>query len=279
MRFWIGVLLGIFAFYSCEENSIHEGYSITESGLNYKINTIGEPNVTIHDSDVVGFNYSVYTLNDSLIHKSTKTILYTEKQDTGLCEILGLLALEDSASVVLSNHKLTSLYPIKVKGNIKLCITPISIIPFSDWAFYQKYPELAIDLEIEEQVILQQYLRGFKTDSIQYSRGVFIIQQVAGIGALPEKGNELVVHYSVSNMKGELLDSTRDRDEPFSYFIGEKDQVLEGFDIGVRQMNQGEKAVLIIPSTRAFGSNGSSSGIVGGFQTLIYSVEIIAIHP
>ena len=101
---------------------------------------------------------------------------------------------------------------------------------------------------------------------------------MAGVGDVAQKGEEVMVHYAVRNMANKTLDSTWERDEPFSYIIGEKDQVIEGFDIGVRKMRVGEKALIIVPSKKGFGSKGSSTRIVKSYQSLIYEVEVLAIN-
>ena len=275
-----GILLGviILSLFSCKEQSDYDGYSVTESGLNYKIHTIGEPNQTIHDSDVVGLKFYIYSMSDSLIYKSQKTIMYRNLKDTSWNEFVGLLALHDSATLIMDVTKLKSKYQDTIGANsYKLSVIPVSISPFYSWAFYQKYPELAKDLEIKEQVDLQKYLQKFNTDSIQYKRGVFLIQEIAGTGKKPIIGCEISVHYTVKNMDGKILDSTIERNEPFSFILGKSGQVLKGFEIGIREMKLGEKSLLILPSKRGFGETGSTTGIVKGYQTLIYSVQIIEI--
>lgn len=276
MRFWIGILILSLFTLSCVNQSEYEGYSLTESGLNYKIHTIGDPTIIPKDSDVISLNYIVETLDDSLVLTHSKTILYLKKNKVEWNEFIGLLAQNDSATAIMSSNSISQLLSVSISKQIlKLSVIPVRIEPYRHWAFNVKYPELATDLELDEQVALLNFLNQFHSDSVQYIRGVFIGNQIIGTGNKPVVGDEVLIHYSVKNMEGKLLDSTRERNEMFSYVIGQQDQVLEGFDIGIREMKKGGKAILIVPSVRAFGKNGSSTGIVKGYQTLIYSVEII----
>ena len=46
----------------------------------------------------------------------------------------------------------------------------------------------------------------------------------------------------------------------------------------IGMMHEGEKALFIMPSELAFGENGSSTGIIPPFTSLIFEVELVAIH-
>ena len=275
MMKWLTVIILTITFYSCKEKSEYEGYSITKSGLNYKIHSIGDPNIVVQDSDVVSLNFSIFTLSDSLLLKTNKSFYFTSKNDTGLIEFVGLLAKGDSATAIFRSDKLDLNFDGLEPQNVKVCVSIKETKPFNRWAFYEKYPELTTDLELEEQVQIQSYLKKYNTDSIQYVNGVFIVRQTIGSGNFPQLDQEVVLHFECLTVNGKILDSTRKRNEPFSYVIGVQDQVVRGFDIGVRHMRKGGKSVIIIPSAKAFGSNGSSTGIVKGYNSLVYYVEIL----
>ena len=275
MMKWLTVLIIILTIFSCKEKSEYEGYSITESGLNYKIHSIGDPNIIAQDSDVVTLNISIYSLNDSLLLKTNKSFYYTSRNDTGLIEFVGLLAKGDSATAILLYEKIDLAWNIPSSQMVKVSVSIKETEPFNRWAFYEKYPELSTDLELEEQVQIKSYLKKFRSDSIQYINGIFIIRETIGGGGFPQPDQEVRLHFECLTIDGEILDSTRKRNEPFSYVIGVPDQVVKGFDIGVRLMRKGGKSIIIIPSGKAFGSYGSSTGIVKGYKSLVYNVEIL----
>ncbi|KAG1681124.1 hypothetical protein FOA52_015566 [Chlamydomonas sp. UWO 241] len=90
----------------------------------------------------------------------------------------------------------------------------------------------------------------------------------------PEKGDETYVHYTGTLTDGTKFDSSRDRNQPFSFKLGEG-RVIKGWDVGVASMKKGEKCVLTCTSEYAYGATGSPPKIPGG-ATLLFEVELLS---
>ncbi len=127
-----------------------------------------------------------------------------------------------------------------------------------------------------EKKLLKKYLFKNKIKTEPDEEGLYFILLKDGKGKNPEVGNVAYIHYKGYFLDGTEFDNTYTR-EPLEYRIGEKDQVIKGFELAIPKMNKGAKAKLIIPSYLAFGKNGSSSGIVPPNTTLIYEVELVKI--
>jgi len=257
------------------------GYSTTKTGLKYKIHSIGDVDHVIHDSDVCAFDFQVYSLEDSLLFSTSQPeeLLYIKKNDAGWMEWLGLLAVNDSSTAILSSTLVKDFIPEWSQESVKLCMVIRDAQPYDQWRFYKKYPELSErDLELEEQVNLQRILSLYVSDSVQWINGIFMIHQITGSGSLPKTGDEVVIHSSGKTFDGKLVESTAHRSEAFSYIIGQKDQVLPGFDLAVRNMRKGAKSIAIVPSYLAYGSAGSSTGIVQPYEPLIFDLELLDIR-
>ncbi len=261
---------------SCKKSE-YEGYSLTASGIDYKIYALGDVKNTLVDSQMVEFNLRIFSSTDSLLFTGEVSKMYFSNRDTGLVEFLGLLAVGDSASGYLFSRKIKDIFSDSSSEKVRLEIGITSQSNYTSWSFYQAYPELSKDLEIKEQAQLLRLLKPFENDSVEVVGGMFLIRQVVGIGDLPRSQDEVSVHYVTYNANEEVLDSTYERDQPFTYIIGQQGQVLKGFDYGIRKLRKGEKATFILPSELAFGSSGSSTGIAKGFETLIYEVEVVDI--
>jgi FKBP-type peptidyl-prolyl cis-trans isomerase len=96
-----------------------------------------------------------------------------------------------------------------------------------------------------------------------------------GNGRTPKKGDTVVVHYTGWFTDGGKFDSSVDRDEPFSFTLGEG-QVIAGWDQGVATMNVGDKVKLTIPPELAYGREGYP-GAIPPNATLIFEVELLAV--
>ncbi len=96
-----------------------------------------------------------------------------------------------------------------------------------------------------------------------------------GTGRAPKKGEAVTVHYTGWLTDGTKFDSSVDRDEPFTFILGAR-QVIGGWDIGVAQMNIGDKVKLTIPPHLGYGAHGFP-GAIPPNATLIFEVELLSI--
>lgn len=95
-----------------------------------------------------------------------------------------------------------------------------------------------------------------------------------GIGEYtPVAGCNVSVHYEGTLTDGTAFDSSRKRNEPFSFPLG-KGSVIKAWDIGVATMKKGEICKLICRSEYAYGKSGSPP-LIGPDATLIFEIEMI----
>ena len=74
-----------------------------------------------------------------------------------------------------------------------------------------------------------------------------------GFGPYPPKYSKVKIHYKVSLMTGELIDSTYDRRKLFQFQL-DKDEVISCLNIIIPKMRIGEKTSFICPPELAYGS-------------------------
>lgn len=95
-----------------------------------------------------------------------------------------------------------------------------------------------------------------------------------GDGAQAQPGDELTVHYVGRLQNGQIFDSSRERDEPISFTLG-NGEVITGWDLGLQGMRVGETRMLTIPPQMAYGAEGA--GPIPPNATLEFEVELVRI--
>jgi tetratricopeptide (TPR) repeat protein len=75
-------------------------------------------------------------------------------------------------------------------------------------------------------------------------------------GLCPITRNEVqIVYFGYDNSNGEILESHEDREEPFTYKLGDSGMV-KGLNVGISTMTKGEKAEFIVAIDWAYGKDG-----------------------
>jgi FKBP-type peptidyl-prolyl cis-trans isomerase len=102
-----------------------------------------------------------------------------------------------------------------------------------------------------------------------------------GSGTEAVKGKAVIVHYTgwlydpSTSQKGAKFDSSRDRNQPFGFPLGEG-RVIRGWEEGVQGMKVGGQRTLIIPPDMGYGERGAG-GVIPPNATLIFDVELIEV--
>ncbi len=104
-----------------------------------------------------------------------------------------------------------------------------------------------------------------------------------GNGREAEKGLTITVHYTgwlydenENDNKGKKFDSSKDRNEPFSFVLG-VGQVIKGWDEGFTGMKIGGTRTIIIPSDMGYGSRGAGN-VIPPNADLIFDIELLGIQ-
>jgi FKBP-type peptidyl-prolyl cis-trans isomerase FkpA len=94
-----------------------------------------------------------------------------------------------------------------------------------------------------------------------------------GTGTEAQAGKTVSVHYTGWLLDGTKFDSSKDRNQPFSFPLG-GGQVIKGWDEGVAGMKVGGKRTLVIPPDLGYGARGAG-GVIPPNATLKFEVELL----
>jgi FKBP-type peptidyl-prolyl cis-trans isomerase FkpA len=106
--------------------------------------------------------------------------------------------------------------------------------------------------------------------------GLVIEELVVGEGASAASGKQVTVHYTGWLTNGNKFDSSKDRNDPFKFGLGQG-QVISGWDEGVQGMKVGGKRKLTIPPELGYGARGAG-GVIPPNATLVFEVELLGVN-
>jgi FK506-binding protein 4/5 len=115
----------------------------------------------------------------------------------------------------------------------------------------------------------------FKGEDISPEKDGGVLKEIIKEGSGDERplpNDKVSVHYVGTLLDGTKFDSSRDRNDRFSFDLG-KGSVIKAWDIGVATMKRGEICRLICKPEYAYGENGSGEKI-GPNTTLIFEIEL-----
>jgi FKBP-type peptidyl-prolyl cis-trans isomerase len=103
-----------------------------------------------------------------------------------------------------------------------------------------------------------------------------VVDTNVGTGAEAVPGRRVTVHYTGTLLDGSKFDSSRDRNEPFSFRLGAR-EVIAGWDEGVKGMKVGGTRELTIPSSMAYGTRGAPP-VIPPNAALKFDIELLDVR-
>jgi FKBP-type peptidyl-prolyl cis-trans isomerase len=129
-------------------------------------------------------------------------------------------------------------------------------------------------LEKEEREQISEYL-GKHPDMnfVLQESGLYYLETLAGTGASAVLLDSAFVRYTGKFLTGAIFDSNVATGKLYGFIVG---QNIEGFDEGVLLMKVGGKATLLIPSSLAYGTQGSYP-YISGYKPLLFELELVKV--
>lgn len=131
-------------------------------------------------------------------------------------------------------------------------------------------PETQLNADI---AAIDQYLMDNEIDATVHSSGIRYRFIEEGTGTKPEVYHYIRVKYKgmLMDEEGTVFDESPTTNPPYSTFL--LSGVIQGWQIGLKLMPEGSKAVLYIPSSLAYGKQVSSN--IPAYSNLMFEVELL----
>ena len=281
-----GILI-LLLLWHCSGSSPYPGYSRGKEGIYYKLERIGETNRKARYGDYITADIQYLTMDDSVFFEGRRKLQLAKSGAKGSIEACFRMLTEDeSAHFIIStaeffSRTLAADIPEFLSSSERMKVH-LSIIEIQTEEEYENEKEAFLnwinDFGEYEKVLLQQYLREEKLPVEPTKSGMYYLKIREGSGKKVAKGDTITVNYEGRFLNGKFFDSTIRRKQPFQFVYGTEWQVVKGLEEAIGMMREGEKSLFILPSELAFGTEGSSTGIIPPFTSLIFEVEIIKIN-
>jgi FKBP-type peptidyl-prolyl cis-trans isomerase len=263
------------------------GFDKTESGLYYSIDETNDEGRRVMMDDIVTIDLK-YSTDDSVLYDSEKVPFPTQLrvgQSAYNGDVMeGFTLLREGEHGVFK----TSADSFFTK------IANIDRPEFVDSGSYltfdiriiraQTYDELAAEKQVEaeenkeiENGLIAAFLEENNITDQPKESGLYFIETAAGDGVPVERGKTVKVHYLGRLLSGEKFDASYDRGEPIEFTLG-TGQVIPGWDEGIGYMTKGSKAMLIIPSSMAYGDQPPPGSIIKAYSPLVFDVELLDVN-
>ena len=133
----------------------------------------------------------------------------------------------------------------------------------------EEYKKVAV-----RNAAIEDYLKANNITGVKGSTDGFYYQiEKQGTGAVAKAGDYVLVHYVGTLLNGKKFDSSRDRNDPFSFQIGQG-QVIPGWDKGIPMFSVGSRGKLFLPPNVAYGEHGAGGDIPPN-TPLIFDIEVL----
>lgn len=292
MKQYLILLPLVFVLCCTHTPSKYKGYSTNNGTDYYKYSDLGSSHKHVHKGDVMealinyskmdgsvfwdsrdnGFPYSIFLPYDTLASGgSYQNFLLHANQGDSINFIV-------PAAEVFKNILHAPLpYFLHSGDMMKVNIRIGSIMNPEQFAAREKtIREYRKNMDMQEQLTLLQYVTVHHISDSAKNDGIYFIPISHGDGPQVKDKSLVSLSYKGYFLDGHIFDSVSSNN-PLQFRYGDTAQVIKGLEIGIKKMRQGGQAKIIIPSQLAFGENGSSTGLVPPYTSVIYEVTMLKV--
>ncbi|TAL63313.1 MAG: hypothetical protein EPN85_00385 [Bacteroidetes bacterium] len=282
-------------------NSEYADFEKTESGLLYKFHTKGTDTAYAEYGEVVRIKIAK-RLGDSILESSEmlspdgmEQLLQKGAFPGAIEEGITMMAIGDSATFLINTDSINKYYPAKdstknfkpesyLAFDIKL--TNIQTQEEVMWEREQNRLAYVRDRKEKEPQELTQYISDNHIDVKPNAKGLYFTETTKGKGARPREGDSVSIHFTGSFLNGTVFGSSVQQSQPIGFVVGDTTErgVFDGWYEGVKLMQKGSVATVIMPSSLAFDSIGeinrqTGKYVIPPYMPLKFEIKLLDVVP
>jgi FKBP-type peptidyl-prolyl cis-trans isomerase len=275
-----GFIFMLLLMFACGNNATKEFTEIS-ANAQLKIISFNTNSNHITEGDLLEFtSLSLKNNHDTLIQDSTKlnelfndTITYHAKDKSDLMKVLEELQEGDSCLALFygnseAKDRISKLNQLSLKDTIFTYIKLKRIYKGEEKTAYQ----------LEENAIAR-YITFSKHSWTASENGIFY-------RIIKTSNHEKLVYndpikllYKGYFLNKQVFDNYAEINPYFEHNVGTQNQLIKGMEMAIKYMSYGSEGEFIFPSSFAFGSLGSSTGIVTAYKPVLYRIKILEKEP
>lgn len=240
----------------------------TSSGLYYAITSKGTSARKVLPGDEVALNYVISRLDGFKLDTSSVSLARPDRfpwgagmRLKGLEEGLGLMNEGDRAVLLVP-------YPLAYDNRNFDVLPAYSAV---------RYDVTLVSIRNEAEQIDVFLTRNKLEETLRTPSGLRVVRTRVGTGPVPATGQTVQVAYT-----GRLLNEVQFDIGTIEFKLGQN-QSIKGFEEGIATMKVGEKAILVFPSSVAYGKDGVYNSqrnlyTIPPYAALAFEVELKAVR-
>jgi FKBP-type peptidyl-prolyl cis-trans isomerase len=279
---------------ACSDSDF-DGFKKAENGLHYRFFNHDENGKTVQTGDGIYLRYLIMKHGNDSVIVDSKNVSNDGTGYTGfgmsgstfkgsLEDGMMMMAKGDSAEFIipadsffLKSMKYNELPPGISSGDHLRALIKIKEITPKDEVEKERQTRMAEQekqmkaAEESEKPTIEKYIADQKITVKPSESGIYFVETKKGSGPSPKATDMVKVHYTGRLLDGTVFQSSEGQ-EPLEITVN---QVVPGLSEGLQLMKKGGKATIVMPSSMAYGPQGTRGGPIPPFAPLAFDVVLI----
>ncbi len=269
-----------------------DGYSLDKNGFYYQLLSIGDEKKQPANTQYVLVKAEMFTLSDSIFWDTTHDTengLFVDLSGSVAKKSCNAYFLKSAVGDSVSFYVNTAVFfkdyfnspipPFCQKDSlVKMNVRIIHYLSKNEYEKLKINSETKIieDLELQELQTIDAFVTKNYDGITPDGYGIYWIDKEETNGEQVTWGKKINIEFQGYHLDGRPIAQGRQTME-FSY--GTPDQIINGLNIVIGSLKNGEIAKIIVPSRLAFGEKGNSNGTIKPYTPLLFEIKITNVQP